>query len=126
MTDLHFVPAPNGLKAKLFMQKPWLADRPFSADDFSIADIACYRWIVPYEAQGQDLAEFPNVKRWFENMAARPAAVRTYVRCRECPCVQAGDIGGRTRHAVQARRKGSRLNPPHPKRLLTGTVIARV
>jgi len=55
-----------------------LADRPFIAGEFSIADIACYPWIVPYEAHGQNLAEFPNLKRWFESMAARPATVRTY------------------------------------------------
>jgi GST-like protein len=55
-----------------------LADRPFIAGEFSMADIACYPWIVPYEAHGQNLAEFPNLKRWFESMAARPATVRTY------------------------------------------------
>lgn len=55
-----------------------LADRTFIAGEFSIADIACYPWIVPYEAHGQNLAEFPNLKRWFESMAARPATVRTY------------------------------------------------
>lgn len=55
-----------------------LADRPFIAGEFSIADIACYPWIVPYEAHGQNLAEFPHLKRWFESIAARPATVRTY------------------------------------------------
>lgn len=55
-----------------------LADRAFIAGEFSIADIACYPWIVPYEAHGQDLAEFPHLKRWFESMATRPATLRTY------------------------------------------------
>lgn len=55
-----------------------LADRVFIAGEFSIADIACYPWIVPYEAHGQDLAEFPHLKRWFESMAMRPATLRTY------------------------------------------------
>lgn len=55
-----------------------LADRPFIAGEFSIADIACYPWIVPHEAHGQNLADFPHLKRWFESMAARPATVRTY------------------------------------------------
>lgn len=55
-----------------------LADRPFIAGEFSIADIACYPWIVPHEAHGQNLAEFPHLKRWFENMAVRPATLRTY------------------------------------------------
>lgn len=55
-----------------------LADRPFIAGDFSIADIACYPWIVPHEAHGQNLAAFPYLQRWFESMATRPATMRTY------------------------------------------------
>ncbi|HTW75475.1 MAG TPA: glutathione binding-like protein [Steroidobacteraceae bacterium] len=55
-----------------------LADRPFIAGDYSIADIACYPWIVPHERQGQNLAEFPHLKRWFEVIAARPATIRAY------------------------------------------------
>ena len=55
-----------------------LADRQFIAGDYSIADIACYPWIVPYERLGQNLAEFPHLKRWFETIAARPATIRTY------------------------------------------------
>lgn len=55
-----------------------LADRTFIAGEFSIADIACYPWIVPHEAHGQNLDTFPHLKRWFETIAARPATVRTY------------------------------------------------
>jgi GSH-dependent disulfide-bond oxidoreductase len=55
-----------------------LADREFLAGSYSIADIACYPWIVPYKPQGQDLNDFPNLKRWFGVIAARPATVRTY------------------------------------------------
>jgi len=55
-----------------------LADRTFIAGEFSIADIACYPWIVPHEAHGQDLDAFPHLKRWFESMATRPATLRTY------------------------------------------------
>ncbi|MEO0545151.1 MAG: glutathione S-transferase family protein [Pseudomonadota bacterium] len=50
-----------------------LADRDFLAGDYSIADMACIGWVVPYERQGQDLNDFPNLKRWFETMKARPA-----------------------------------------------------
>ena len=50
-----------------------LADREFVAGDYSIADMACYPWIVPYERQGQKLEDFPHLKRWFEAIAARPA-----------------------------------------------------
>ncbi|MEN0001083.1 MAG: glutathione S-transferase N-terminal domain-containing protein [Pseudomonadota bacterium] len=50
-----------------------LEDRDFLAGDYSIADMACIGWVVPYERQGQDLADFPNLKRWFDTMKARPA-----------------------------------------------------
>lgn len=60
-----------------------LADRAFVAGaDYSIADMAIYPWVVPHEAQGQDLADFPNIKRWFDAIAARPATVSAYALAR--------------------------------------------
>lgn len=50
----------------------------FLAGEYSIADIACWPWIVPHERQGQDLEDFPNVKRWFETIRARPAVQRGF------------------------------------------------
>ena len=50
-----------------------LQDREFLADEYSIADMACVGWIVPHKNQGQDLDDFPNLKRWFETLNARPA-----------------------------------------------------
>ncbi len=55
-----------------------LAGRDFIAGDYSIADMASYPWIVPYERQGQKIEDFPNLKRWFETIKARPATVRAY------------------------------------------------
>jgi GST-like protein len=55
-----------------------LTDREYLADDYSIADMAAYPWVVPYERQGQDLDDFPHLKRWFETIGARPATVRAY------------------------------------------------
>ena len=55
-----------------------LADRPFVAGDYSIADMASYPWIVPHERQGQNLADFPHLQRWFEAIAARPATIAAY------------------------------------------------
>lgn len=55
-----------------------LTDRDYVVGEYSIADMACYTWIVPHRAFGQDLAEFPHLRRWFETLAARPAVVRTY------------------------------------------------
>ncbi len=60
-----------------------LADRPFIAGDYSIADMASYPWIVPYERQGQKLEDFPHLKRWFEEIKARPATIRAYDRAKE-------------------------------------------
>jgi GST-like protein len=55
-----------------------LADRPFLAGDYSIADMASYPWIVPYARYGQSLEDFPNLKRWFEAIRARPAVAKVY------------------------------------------------
>ena len=55
-----------------------LADHEFVAGAYSIADMAIYPWIVPYERQGQKLEDFPHIKRWFEAIQARPAVQRAY------------------------------------------------
>jgi len=55
-----------------------LRDREFIAGSYSIADIACYPWIVPHRGHGQRLEEFPHLRRWFDAMSARPATVRVY------------------------------------------------
>jgi GST-like protein len=53
-----------------------LKDRPFLAGKYSIADIACVGWVSRWERQGQDINEFPNLKRWLETVMARPAVER--------------------------------------------------
>jgi GST-like protein len=55
-----------------------LADREFVAGAFSIADMAAYPWVVPHEAQGQNLADFPHLQRWFAAIKNRPATIRAY------------------------------------------------
>ncbi len=55
-----------------------LAKSPYVAGDYSIADIACYPWIAPHVDQGQDLDDFPHLKRWFTAVKARPAVARAY------------------------------------------------
>ena len=59
-----------------------LADRAFVAGEYSIADMAIYPWIVPYERQGQNIADFPHLKRWFEAIRARPAVERAYEKAK--------------------------------------------
>lgn len=59
-----------------------LKNRSYICGEYSIADIACYPWIVPHERQGMDLADFPHLSEWFQRMAARPAVLRAYEKGR--------------------------------------------
>lgn len=65
-----------------------LADREFIAGAYSIADMAAYPWIVPYERQQINLDEFPHVKRWFNAIQARPAVQRAYAKAEEVSTAQ--------------------------------------
>jgi GST-like protein len=60
-----------------------LAGRAFVAGEYSIADMACYPWVVPHQRQQQNLDDFPNLKRWFEAIRARPAVERAYEKGRQ-------------------------------------------
>src|SRR5215469_10873362 len=55
-----------------------LAKHEFLAGHYSIADMACVGWVRLAERQGQDLAQFPHLKRWFETIRARPAVKRAF------------------------------------------------
>lgn len=55
-----------------------LEGKEYIVGEYSIADMACYPWIVPYDKQQQNLDEFPNLKRWFESVRSRPAVIRAY------------------------------------------------
>jgi len=58
-----------------------LAQHPYlGGAEYSIADMAAYPWIVPWQLQSQDLAKFPALKAWFDKIAARPATLRAYAR----------------------------------------------
>ena len=60
-----------------------LAGRAFIlGKQYSIADMACYPWINP-DRQGQDINDFPNLKRWKTAIRARPATERAYARAKE-------------------------------------------
>lgn len=97
MIDLYYWTTPNGHKITIFLEETQLPYRLWPVDigageqfkpEFlaiapnnripAIADMAIYPWIVPHERQRQDLADFPDVKRWYEAMQARPAVARAY------------------------------------------------
>mgnify|MGYP003498808249 FL=1 len=50
-----------------------LSDHDFLADEYSIADIATFTWVRPRKMQGQNLDDYPNVKRWYDTIKVRPA-----------------------------------------------------
>jgi len=59
-------------------------------DEFTIADMAIWPWIVPWQRQGQNLDDYPNIKPWFARIESRPAVQRS------------GEIG---REIMEAARK---------------------
>ena len=71
----RFVNETNRLYGVLNRQ---LAGRDYIAGEYSIADMMCWPWIVPYQRQGQKLEDFPHLQAWFERMTARPGVARGY------------------------------------------------
>jgi GSH-dependent disulfide-bond oxidoreductase len=57
-----------------------LSNREYITGKYSIADMAAYPWIVPYERQQINLNDFSNVKRWFDSIQSRPAVKRAYAK----------------------------------------------
>lgn len=81
----NYAPEPNpygiqrysGEAARLYkILDTRLADREWITGDFSIADIACWPWILFRAHHGVDLADHPHVARWYEAMNARPSVKR--------------------------------------------------
>lgn len=68
-----------------------LADRAFLAGEYSIADIASWPWVTAHERLEVSLDDFPNLKRWFELLGARPAVAKGYALRRELRSPQPSD-----------------------------------
>lgn len=71
------------------------AGQDFIAGDYSIADIACYPWVVPHERQQQKLTDFPHLTAWFERIRHRPSTERAYARATEINAVPVVDDASR-------------------------------
>ena len=54
-----------------------LAENEYMHQDYSIADMAIFPWTARYDWQGVALEEFPNAKRWYDTVAARPAVAKS-------------------------------------------------
>jgi GST-like protein len=75
----RYVKETNRLYGVLDRQLAKTRDRGgFVAGAYSIADMASYPWIAPWKNQGQNLDDFPDLRRWFEAIRARPAVQRAY------------------------------------------------
>ena len=55
-----------------------LADRKYIAGEYSIADMASYSWVAIYKRLNQDLNDFPNLQRWYEQVKSRAATISAY------------------------------------------------
>ena len=78
-----------------------LADREYVAGEYSIADMACWPWVMPWTLQGIALDEFPHVQAWYERIRARDAVKRSAEAGKS---FDRGDIGAPTREADEARK----------------------
>jgi GST-like protein len=67
-----------GVLDKRLEGREWIA-----AETYSIADIAAYAWAAPYNLFGLDLDVYPNVERWLETIASRPATEKAYAIAKE-------------------------------------------
>jgi GST-like protein len=72
-----------------------LAGREFIAGSYSIADMASYPWVIP-QRQGQNIDDFPHLKRWKEAIAARPAVQRAYAIAKQVNAASADAARGFT------------------------------
>jgi GST-like protein len=68
----------------------------YVAGDYSIADMAAYPWTVSWERQGQNLDDFPSLKRWFETIRDKPATIAAYAK---------GDSVNRQREMTEEEKK---------------------
>lgn len=77
----------------------------FAGDEYTIADMAVYPWVVPHENQGQNMDDFPNLKRWYESVKARPAVQRALAVGEEMRQQLNRDMDDETRETLFGNRR---------------------
>ena len=83
-----------------------LAGREYICDDYSIADMACWPWVVTYKGQGIDLAgDFPNVRAWYDRCKERPGLRRGYEVGRDIRTISADPPDEKTRDMLFSARR---------------------
>jgi GSH-dependent disulfide-bond oxidoreductase len=68
-----------------------VGDVSYLAGEYSIADIATYPWLRPHKLQGQSLEDFPNLKRWYQAIEARPAVQKAIAVMADGPALRPDD-----------------------------------
>lgn len=77
-----------------------LSDREYLASEYSIADMAAFPWVIPWKTQGQNLDDFPNLKRWFDAIAAREPVKRARAVGRELSSAAPNRMDEQTRKVL--------------------------
>ena len=103
-----------------------LEGRAFIAgDDYTIADMACYPWIVPWTRQLQNLDDFANLRRWFDAIRDRPATLRAYEKGQPWSERSAVTEEGKKASARRAPEPAGRRSPlPRPEMGRAGRIRA--
>lgn len=81
-----------------------LAGREHLCGEYSIADMACWPWIVPHERHGQTISEFANLHRWYEQLKTRPALRRGFDLGREIRAAATGGMDAEAKKILFGQR----------------------
>jgi GST-like protein len=97
-----------------------LEGRAFIAgDDYTIADMAAYPWIVPWKKQLQNLDDFPHLCRWFDAIRERPGTIRAYEKGK--PWSERPVVNDESRGILFGQTSGSHPVPFPPRRREEGS-----